>query len=165
MFNKRVDTCANRLSRALTIRGMRQSELCQITKIPKSSMSQYLGGEYEPKQDRIYLIARALDVSEAWLMGYDVPMKRTKSLDDYEDNPHELELHDYFETLNTEKQIGIVEYVKAVSEGKKDVPSPKEPTLTEGEKMVLELFRKIPEDRQAEALDLLRVALRMQKKL
>lgn len=43
--------------------------------------------------------------------------------------------------------------------------SPKEPTLTEGEKMVLELFRKIPEDRQAEALELLRVALRMQKKL
>ena len=42
---------------------------------------------------------------------------------------------------------------------------PNEPTLTEGEKMVLELFRKIPEDRQAEALDLLRVALRMQKKL
>ena len=36
--------------------------------------------------------------------------------------------------------------------------------LTEGEKMVLELFRKIPEDRQAEALELLRVALRMQKK-
>lgn len=37
--------------------------------------------------------------------------------------------------------------------------------LTEGEKMVLELFRKIPEDRQPEALDLLRVALKMQKKL
>ena len=42
--------------------------------------------------------------------------------------------------------------------------SPEEPKLTEGEKMVLELFRKIPEDRQAEALELLRVALRMQKK-
>lgn len=37
--------------------------------------------------------------------------------------------------------------------------------LTEGEKMVLELFRKIPVDRQPEALDLLRVALKMQKKL
>ena len=36
--------------------------------------------------------------------------------------------------------------------------------LTEGEKMMLELFRKIPEDRQAEALELLRVALRMQKR-
>lgn len=43
--------------------------------------------------------------------------------------------------------------------------SPNEPTLTEGEKMVLELFRKIPEDRQPEALELLRVALKMQKKL
>ena len=42
--------------------------------------------------------------------------------------------------------------------------SPEEPKLTEGEKMVLELFRKIPEDRQSEALELLRVALRMQKK-
>ena len=41
---------------------------------------------------------------------------------------------------------------------------PSEKDLTEGEKMVLELFRKIPEDRQAEALELLRVALRMQKK-
>ena len=37
--------------------------------------------------------------------------------------------------------------------------------LTEGEKMMLDLFRKIPVDRQPEALDLLRVALKMQKKL
>jgi hypothetical protein len=42
--------------------------------------------------------------------------------------------------------------------------SPDKLELTEGEQMVLELFRKIPEDRQAEALDLLRVALRMQKR-
>ena len=43
--------------------------------------------------------------------------------------------------------------------------SPSELQLTEGEKMMLELFRKIPIDRQPEALDLLRVALKMQKKL
>ena len=43
--------------------------------------------------------------------------------------------------------------------------SPDKQELTEGEKMVLELFRKIPEDRQPEALELLRVALKMQKKL
>jgi transcriptional regulator with XRE-family HTH domain len=42
--------------------------------------------------------------------------------------------------------------------------SPSEPQLTEGEKLMLELFRKIPEDRQAEALDLLRVALKMQQR-
>ena len=57
------------------------------------------------------------------------------------------------------------EYLMGWSESEeKNIPQ-KELQLTEGEKMVLELFRKIPEDRQAEALDLLRVALRMQKKL
>ena len=45
-------------------------------------------------------------------------------------------------------------------EEKKD--SPRELSLTEGEKMMLELFRRIPEDRQAAALELLRAALKMQ---
>lgn len=43
--------------------------------------------------------------------------------------------------------------------------SPDELQLTEGERKMLELFRLIPVDRQPEALDLLRVALKMQKKL
>lgn len=42
--------------------------------------------------------------------------------------------------------------------------SPNELSLTEGEKLMLELFRKIPKDRQPEALELLRVALKMQQK-
>ena len=43
--------------------------------------------------------------------------------------------------------------------------SPSEDNLTEGETLMLELFRQIPKDRQPEALDLLRVALKMQQKL
>lgn len=46
----------------------------------------------------------------------------------------------------------------------KKEPSPSEPELTEGEKLMLELFRQIPENRQNEALDLLRVALKMQQR-
>ena len=42
--------------------------------------------------------------------------------------------------------------------------SPSEPSLTEGEQLMLELFRQIPKDRQPEALDLLRVALKMQQR-
>ena len=41
---------------------------------------------------------------------------------------------------------------------------PREPQLTEVEMLALELFRKIPKDKQAEALDLLRVALKMQQR-
>ena len=42
--------------------------------------------------------------------------------------------------------------------------SPSELQLTEGERLMLDLFRMIPTDRQPEALELLRVALKMQKK-
>ena len=42
--------------------------------------------------------------------------------------------------------------------------SPSELQLTEGEQLMLDLFRKIPVDRQPEALELLRVALKMQQK-
>ena len=43
---------------------------------------------------------------------------------------------------------------------KKDSPS--EAQLTEGEQLMLELFRKIPEDRQTAALELLKAALKLQ---
>ena len=43
--------------------------------------------------------------------------------------------------------------------------TPSELALTEGEMAMLSLFRQIPKDRQPEALDLLRVALKMQHKL
>ena len=39
----------------------------------------YLAGKVEPKSDRLYKIAKSLDVSESWLLGYDVPMERTQS--------------------------------------------------------------------------------------
>lgn len=41
---------------------------------------------------------------------------------------------------------------------------PSEQQLTEVERLALELFRRIPEDKQSEALDLLRVALKMQQR-
>ena len=42
----------------------------------KSDISQYCSGKTEPNQDKLFILGIALDVSEAWLMGYDVPMKR-----------------------------------------------------------------------------------------
>ena len=117
MSNDRQETISARIKKALRIKGMKQADLCQITKIPKSSLSQYLSGDFEPKQDRIYLISKALNVSEAWLMGFDVPMARKDS--------------------------------------EKNSP-PEELKLSEGEQLLLELFRKIPEDKQEFFLDMLR---------
>lgn len=67
---------AIRFREALNLRNMKQSELCEKTNIGKSAISQYLSGSFEPKQQNVYKIALALDVSEAWLMGYDVPITR-----------------------------------------------------------------------------------------
>ena len=75
-MSKKVDTIANRIRTALEIRGMKQADLVEKTKIGKSSISTYLSGAYEPKQKNIYRIASALDVDEAWLMGFDVQMDR-----------------------------------------------------------------------------------------
>ena len=80
MYSKRVDSCASRISKALAIRGMRPRDLVQASGIDRAAISRYLSGAYEPKQDRIYSIAKALDVSEAWLIGYDVPMEREKEI-------------------------------------------------------------------------------------
>ena len=67
------DTCAKRLRAALDKTGLTQAELSRRTNIPKSAISQYLSGAFEPKQDRLELLARVFGVTEAWLMGFDVP--------------------------------------------------------------------------------------------
>ena len=70
-------TISQRISEALSLRNMRQSELVEKTGITKSALSCYISGKYQPKQNNIYLMAKALHVNEAWLMGLDVPMERT----------------------------------------------------------------------------------------
>lgn len=99
-----MTTIAKRMREALQIRQMKQSELVEKTGIGKSSISTYLSGEYEPKQRNIYKIAKALNVSEAWLMGYDVPMKRTEYHNTNQPEPTiapELqELHDLISRLD-----------------------------------------------------------------
>ena len=69
-------TFAERLNLIVKEKKIRQIDLCRKTGIGKSAMSQYLHGSFEPKQQNLHALALALDVSEAWLMGYDVPRQR-----------------------------------------------------------------------------------------
>ena len=68
------DLGMKRLNEALRLRNMNQTELCKRTGLPSSSVSRYLNGKSIPKQRPLALMAEALKVSPAWLMGYDVPM-------------------------------------------------------------------------------------------
>ena len=77
-MNELVDTFANRLNKAILLRNIKPIELSEKTGIDKSKISSYMSGRYKAKQDGVYLLAKALDVNEAWLMGLDVPMERIK---------------------------------------------------------------------------------------
>lgn len=77
MTEKRSAELKDRLKEALDLRQMRAVDLTEKADVPKSAVSFYLAGKSKPKADRLYKIAQALDVSETWLLGYNVPMART----------------------------------------------------------------------------------------
>lgn len=74
-----IDQLDNRLRIALNERKMKPIELAEKTGISKSSISQYMSGYAKPNGERIYLISKALNINEAWLLGFDVPMERTSA--------------------------------------------------------------------------------------
>lgn len=65
---------AARLSQALDARNMKAADLSKKTKVSEGTISCYINGKYEAKQNRVRTFAEALNVNPAWLMGYDVPM-------------------------------------------------------------------------------------------
>jgi len=77
-MNELIDTFANRLARAISIRGIKASELSDLTGISKSKISSYMSGRFKAKQDGINILSKVLNVNPAWLIGYDVPMERIK---------------------------------------------------------------------------------------
>ena len=89
MSTKISEPCSVRIRKALSIRNMRQADLCEKAGISKSTLSEYLSGRYLPKQDKTFLIAQALNVDPVWLMGYDVPMDMA---DIQKSSPNEPEL-------------------------------------------------------------------------
>lgn len=77
-----MNSFKNRLKEIMSEKKMSQAELSRRTGIGRNSISDYLNGKYEAKQDKIFLLAKALNISEAWLMGFEV----SKEVEDANDN-------------------------------------------------------------------------------
>lgn len=80
---------SERLRHIIDSRGLRQVEILEKCKpfcekygirLAKNDLSQYVSGKVEPKQDKLSILGLALDVSEAWLAGYNVPMTRNDNI-------------------------------------------------------------------------------------
>lgn len=82
------ENTSTRLKRLMRERGLRQVDILEKVKpfckefnvkLGKSDISQYVSGKVTPGQDKLSMLGMALDVSETWLMGYDVPIERNES--------------------------------------------------------------------------------------
>lgn len=66
----------DRLKQAMSYRNMTAADLCRKGHFAKATVSYWLNGRNEPNNEKLYLLAKILDVSEAWLLGYDVKIDR-----------------------------------------------------------------------------------------
>lgn len=100
-------TTADRLKEIMQRYNLRQVDILKRAepycmqygvKLGRNDLSQYVSGKVSPGQEKLTVLALALKVSEAWLMGFNVPMERN----DYEDQNilrHDAELDATVEIL------------------------------------------------------------------
>lgn len=82
-----MENTALRLQKIMQARGLKQVDILRLAepyckkynvKLNKSDLSQFVNGKFIPGQWKLTILGLALNVSEAWLMGYDVPIERTQ---------------------------------------------------------------------------------------
>ena len=76
-----------RIKQGLKIREITQTQLATKANIDKGQLSSYISGKYKPRQNNIDALAKALNVNEAWLMGFDVPMERVSGKTESKQGP------------------------------------------------------------------------------
>ena len=78
-------TTSQRLKQLMNERNIKQVDIlikaepfCKKygVKLNKNDLSQYVNGKVEPGQQKLSILGLALNVNEAWLMGYEVPQMR-----------------------------------------------------------------------------------------
>ena len=152
----KVATVSERLQKIMEERNVKQADLARSTGISRGSISNYVLGRYEPKADIIGKLANALNCSATWLWGYDVPMDEAAYQSSLEENPYELNMLDAFDKLDQDGQIQAANMVVSLA---KNGNSPSELQLTEGEKALIKLLRRVPVAEQPIVLEKILSAL------
>lgn len=116
------ENTAIRLKKIMETKELRQIDILNLTKpycekygvkMNKSDISQYCSGKTEPNQEKLFVLGKALNVSEAWLMGFDVPMNNECSSFEIISDKNNLKIIEYYNQLN---DIGKHEATKRVEE-------------------------------------------------
>lgn len=116
-------TTSDRLKQLMAARDLKQADIVRAVepfckkydvKLGKSILSQYVSGRTEPGQEKLTILGLALNVSEAWLMGYDVPMERNVTPTAEDSDGRRAEYIELFEMLTEEQQAFIIASIKGL---------------------------------------------------
>lgn len=114
-----------RLKEIMRSRSLRQVDILQAAKpfcekynvkLARNDLSQYVSGKVEPGQEKLTILGLALNVSEAWLMGYDVPMERgTKEQPPVikELSPAKQAMYEFIDTLSDDQLRQLLRIAQA----------------------------------------------------
>ncbi|MBF2170615.1 helix-turn-helix domain-containing protein [Staphylococcus epidermidis] len=118
-------TISVRLKKAMKQNGMKQIDVINKAnilkdsdgvKITKTDLSQYVNGKTSPGQQKLYILAKALNVSEAWLLGYDVESKRPTDEERKLSHKGEIIAAHISDDVNDKEMkeiINFIEYIKS----------------------------------------------------
>lgn len=98
-----MESFNSRLKIAMDYKNVKPADLSKMTSIGKSSISQWLSGKYSAKQDKIFIIAKALNVNPSWLIGADVPMNDETTID---------KIYNLAKKLNENRQDNVYDFTK-----------------------------------------------------
>lgn len=115
-------TTAQRLKQIMDERDLRQVDILRLAqpyceqynvKLSKGALNQYISGTVkEPRNDKLSILAFALGVSEAWLMGFDVPIDRTTPIPGETGDGRKARLVNLFDRLPDEEKNEIISLIE-----------------------------------------------------
>lgn len=109
-----------RLNQLMNENKISQNKLSEITGITQSSISDWANGKYKPRQDKVYLLSEALNVSPAYLLGY----SDNKNLDQKSITNNTSKIDKLFNQLNDEGKEKAIAYTQdLVDSGKYAIES------------------------------------------
>lgn len=110
---------SERLKQLMSERNLRQVDILEKSKpfqkqlgvkMGRSALSQYVTGKSKPDDKKLYLLSKTLDVSEAWLMGYDVDIKRVPDEERGTTQNEHPEILTIYNQLEDSKQEKVLDY-------------------------------------------------------
>ena len=118
-----------RLRQLMSETGLRQVDILEKSKpfqkqlgvkMGRSALSQYVTGKSKPDDKKLYLLSKTLNVSEAWLMGYDVEKKRVPDNERNSTSNEQSEILPIYNKLEEPRQEKVLDFAKKQLEEQKN---------------------------------------------